>query len=211
MKRNYIFQTIRTVFELYGFQPLETPAMENLDTLMGKYGEEGDKLIFKILNNGLDNPAKQSQIIEDFNKILGGINGLTTLTSPNGRIVLYSNNNLSLSVFNRDTGNSNLLGVKTLPEKCVWGGSASDIIYCAVPRFIEQAQYPDSWYQGEISFSDEIWKIGVESGNTAMIADPISVKNGEEIDGIKLNLDEGQNYLFFVNKKDSYLWELQLK
>ena len=42
-KRQYIFQTIRTVFETYGFQPLETPAMENLDTLMGKYGEEGDK------------------------------------------------------------------------------------------------------------------------------------------------------------------------
>ncbi|HCY18134.1 MAG: hypothetical protein UR62_C0009G0009 [Candidatus Nomurabacteria bacterium GW2011_GWF2_35_12] len=148
---------------------------------------------------------------KDFNKILGGINGLTTLTSPNGRIVLYSNNNLSLSVFNRDTGNSNLLGVKTLPEKCVWGGSASDIIYCAVPRFIEQAQYPDSWYQGEISFSDEIWKIDVKSGNTTMIADPVLVENGEEIDGIKLNLDGGQNYLFFVNKKDSYLWELQLK
>lgn len=51
-KRNYILSTIRNVFELYGFQPLETPAMENLDTLMGKYGEEGDKLIFKILNNG---------------------------------------------------------------------------------------------------------------------------------------------------------------
>ena len=57
-KRNYILQTIRTVFELYGFQPLETPAMENLETLMGKYGEEGDKLIFKILNNGLDNKDK---------------------------------------------------------------------------------------------------------------------------------------------------------
>ena len=48
-KRNYIFNTIKNVFELYGFQPLETPAMENLETLMGKYGEEGDKLIFKIL------------------------------------------------------------------------------------------------------------------------------------------------------------------
>ena len=47
-KRMYILNTIRSVFELYGFQPLETPAMENLDTLMGKYGEEGDKLIFKI-------------------------------------------------------------------------------------------------------------------------------------------------------------------
>lgn len=51
-KRNYIFNTIRSVFELYGFQPLETPAMEYLDTLMGKYGDEGDKLIFKILNSG---------------------------------------------------------------------------------------------------------------------------------------------------------------
>lgn len=51
-KRNYIFQTIRETFELFGFQPLETPAMENLSTLTGKYGEEGDKLIFKILNNG---------------------------------------------------------------------------------------------------------------------------------------------------------------
>ncbi len=49
-KRQYILNTIRSVFELYGFQPLETPAMENLETLMGKYGEEGDKLIFKILN-----------------------------------------------------------------------------------------------------------------------------------------------------------------
>ena len=47
-KRQYIFQTIRSVFESFGFAPLETPAMENLETLMGKYGEEGDKLIFKI-------------------------------------------------------------------------------------------------------------------------------------------------------------------
>ncbi len=51
-KRNYIFDTIREVFYLYGFQQIETPAMENLSTLMGKYGEEGDKLLFKILNSG---------------------------------------------------------------------------------------------------------------------------------------------------------------
>lgn len=52
IKRNYIFDTIRSVFRLYGFQQIETPAMENLSTLMGKYGEEGDKLLFKILNSG---------------------------------------------------------------------------------------------------------------------------------------------------------------
>ena len=71
-KRQYIFNTIRSVFELYGFQPLETPAMENLDTLMGKYGEEGDKLIFKILNNGLDNPAKYEAARQGFEKVLQG-------------------------------------------------------------------------------------------------------------------------------------------
>lgn len=51
-RRNYIFDTIRKYFKLYGFSPIETPAMENLSTLMGKYGEEGDKLLFKILNSG---------------------------------------------------------------------------------------------------------------------------------------------------------------
>ena len=51
-RRNYIFNTIREVYALYGFQQIETPAMENLSTLMGKYGEEGDKLLFKILNSG---------------------------------------------------------------------------------------------------------------------------------------------------------------
>ena len=47
-KRNYIFDTIKEVYKLYGFSQIETPAMENLNTLMGKYGEEGDKLLFKI-------------------------------------------------------------------------------------------------------------------------------------------------------------------
>ncbi len=50
--RDYIFNTIRGIFKLYGYSPIETPATENLSTLLGKYGEEGDKLLFKILNSG---------------------------------------------------------------------------------------------------------------------------------------------------------------
>jgi histidyl-tRNA synthetase len=73
-KRNFIFETIRSVFELYGFEPLETPAMENLDTLLGKYGEEGDKLIFKILNNGLDHESKKDTARAAFENILAGKN-----------------------------------------------------------------------------------------------------------------------------------------
>ena len=52
VKRDFIFDTIKSVFKRYGFQSIETPAMENLSTLLGKYGEEGDKLLFKILNSG---------------------------------------------------------------------------------------------------------------------------------------------------------------
>lgn len=73
-KRHYIFNTIRVIFEKYGFQPLETPAMENMETLMGKYGEEGDKLIFKILNNGLDNPNKQEKVMQGFTNVMAGKN-----------------------------------------------------------------------------------------------------------------------------------------
>jgi histidyl-tRNA synthetase len=73
-KRNFIFDTIRSVFELYGYEPLETPAMENLDTLLGKYGEEGDKLIFKILNNGLDHDAKKDTARAAFENVLAGKN-----------------------------------------------------------------------------------------------------------------------------------------
>src|SRR6187399_2859084 len=51
-KRQFIFNTIRSVFEKYGYQPIETPTMENLETLEGKYGEEGDRLLFRILNSG---------------------------------------------------------------------------------------------------------------------------------------------------------------
>src|SRR6476659_4487958 len=102
-KRAFIFNKIRSVFELYGFLPIETPAMENLETLMGKYGEEGDKLIFKILNNGLDNPAKEKQARDDFEKVLQGKNtkGITEralkydLTIPFARYVAMNHGQLT--------------------------------------------------------------------------------------------------------------------
>ncbi|MFH1201108.1 MAG: hypothetical protein V1484_02140 [bacterium] len=145
----------------------------------------------------------------NFNKILGNINGLTTLASPNGKLVLYSDDNLSLSIYHPDTKVSDILGIKTLSEKCVWN-KTSEVVYCGVPKSVAGGQYPDSWYQGEVSFSDQIWKIDIKTGNATIITDPTAV-SGEDIDSIKLMLDDGENYLFFVNKKDSFLWELSLK
>ncbi len=102
-KRTYIFDTIKTVFERYGFQPLETPAMENMETLMGKYGEEGDKLIFKILNNGLNDPKNTGKAREAFEKVVLGKNdkNLTEralrydLTIPFARYVAMNHSQLS--------------------------------------------------------------------------------------------------------------------
>ncbi|MCU0389242.1 MAG: histidine--tRNA ligase, partial [Chitinophagaceae bacterium] len=103
-KRSFIFNTIREAFELFGFEPLETPAMENLDTLMGKYGDEGDKLIFKILNNGLDRPEKHEKARTDFEQVLAGknVNGITEralrydLTIPFARFVAMNHGKLTL-------------------------------------------------------------------------------------------------------------------
>lgn len=68
-RRNYIFNTIRSVFEKYGYQPIETPAMENLSSLLGKYGEEGDKLLFKILNSGDYLSKADGKLLKEQNSI----------------------------------------------------------------------------------------------------------------------------------------------
>ncbi len=99
-RRNYIFDTIRSVFRLYGFQQIETPAMENLSTLMGKYGDEGDKLLFKILNSGeflssveqadLENRA-QSKVLKQISE-----KGLRyDLTVPFARFVVMNRDKIS--------------------------------------------------------------------------------------------------------------------
>ena len=103
-KRNFILNTIRSVFELYGFEPLETPAMENLETLMGKYGEEGDKLIFKILNNGINDEKNIEEAKRGFAKAIEGKSNkeLTSralkydLTIPFARFVAMNANTLTM-------------------------------------------------------------------------------------------------------------------
>lgn len=99
-KRNYIINTIKTVYELYGYQPLETPVMENLSTLMGKYGEEGDKLLFKILNSGdyLKDADPDILIEKNSNKVLSSISekGLRyDLTVPFARYVVMHQNEIT--------------------------------------------------------------------------------------------------------------------
>lgn len=106
-KRQYILNTLRNIFERYGFQPLETPSIENLTTLMGKYGEEGDRLIFKVLNNGLHEKkeADKVELNKEWEKILSKPYSSKTvteralrydLTIPFARYVAMNHNELAL-------------------------------------------------------------------------------------------------------------------
>ncbi len=100
-KRNYIFDTIKKVFLLYGFQQIETPAMENLSTLMGKYGEEGDKLLFKILNSGdfLKSAPDELLAQKDYIHLITKVSekGLRyDLTVPFARYVVQHRNELQM-------------------------------------------------------------------------------------------------------------------
>lgn len=138
---------------------------------------------------------------------LGPVAGLTTLASPDGKQALYSSNLLDLSLFNITTKETISTGLRTLPEKCAWTGD-SKTIYCAVPNSYPTLPIPESWYQGQVTFSDEIWKIDVASGNTTQMID-LSTSGGS-IDAIKLKVEETANSLLLINKKDSFLWEMKL-
>lgn len=103
-KRQYILNAIKSVFELYAYQPLETPSMENLNTLMGKYGEEGDRLIFKVLNNGLHEKKDKEKLNEEWAKVLNKPYSTATITEralrydltiPFARYVVMHQNDLA--------------------------------------------------------------------------------------------------------------------
>lgn len=144
-------------------------------------------------------------INKNLRKILGNINGLTTLANSDGKMVLYTNNTLNLNMYNTEKKEVTNLSIRTLPEKCVFANSNN--IYCSVPKNITGDEYPDTWYQGIDSFRDDIWKINTIDNTGVKI---FEIPEDKDIDGIKLAVDESEKYLFLINKNDNYLWRVDL-
>ncbi len=145
-----------------------------------------------------------------FTKVLGNINGLTTLVSPDAKRVLYSasvEGGVDVYLFNRETGTTTNIGIDTLPEKCTWD-AGSIMIYCAVPESMPVAVYPDNWYQGLITTDDQLWSINGVTGTTQRIYDPQEVTSAMNISNLSVSSDG--RYLFFRNTLDSILWVLDL-
>jgi hypothetical protein len=143
----------------------------------------------------------------ELQKVLGDINGLTALPSPDQQKILYSESTrggVALRIYSRVEKTTRNIELSTLPEKCVWdiGGI---MIYCAAPDYIPTAEYPDAWYQGGILFSDAMWKIDPKTGNMEAVFLPSAFDAGN-LDMTKPVLSPNGDYLFFINKTDSTLW-----
>lgn len=145
-------------------------------------------------------------------KILGGKKGLTTLMSPDGASVLLSESaagSVDLQLLDVKTGLIKDLFIRTLPEKCVWSKVEKSTVFCGVPQDLSYANYPDVWYQGLISLSDNLWKINTNTGESRQILQPLSIID-TPIDMVNPTLNNKEDYIMFENKSDLSLWSYKI-
>ncbi len=145
-----------------------------------------------------------------FTRVLGPYKGLTLLPSPSGKSILYSyasGASVTAGVLDVATRTTTAIPIAALPEKCVWAADET-AVYCGVPRSM-QTGWPDSWYQGVVSFSDRIWKVDMAARTASLVVDTNAVGK-VEVDAVSLSIDPKSDALVFTNKKDGSLWVYDL-
>lgn len=153
------------------------------------------------------NPATES-----LTRLLGNVHGLTTNLRADGGLVLFSESvdrTIRFSMMDLQNSKVTSLPVVTLPEKCVWAGSESSVIYCGIPREFPAAAYPDAWYRGEFFFTDDLWVIDTKHGTAETLVN-LSQLSDQNIDLIDPQLSADERFLIFRNKKDGSLWSFEL-
>lgn len=145
-------------------------------------------------------------------RVVGGVMGLTSRLSPDGKKAVYSSvEDGRVSTYVRDIsgGVDVQISPSTLSEKCIWTKD-SLYLYCAGQTSEVYGNLPDNWYQGKVSFQDVLWKYDVEEGNSNIIYNIVS-KGGPKMDIVDLQLNEKEDYLIFKNNIDQTLWGLDLR
>lgn len=125
--------------------------------------------------------------------------------------ILYSERageGVRTGIYDRSTNETRDFALTTFPEKCVWSAVQTRALYCAAPQQSLRGEYPDSWYQGIVSFADDIWHVDLETGNLDLLF--ASSRTNGEVDAINLTLSPNEGYLLFINKKDYSLWSVRL-
>lgn len=143
---------------------------------------------------------------------LGDILGLNATFSSDAKNLIYSsaNNQGTFSTYMREvpTGNELISPIRALADKCLWSKKEKRKIYCAATKDVPAGTYPDGWYKGKVSFSDAFYTIWADSTDQEFLFDPNEA--GIDIDASSLTLNEKEDALYFIDKKTSSLWRLNL-
>lgn len=151
-----------------------------------------------------------------FNRLLGGIDGLTVNESSRSSLVLYSKsteqgNGITTHVYDASSDSQEIIPtLATLSEKCVWSNTRESVVYCGIPNNLPVGMYPDDWYKGVIEFSDTIWEYNTNNRVQNIIIDLETQTLTDTIDIYNPSIDRGDNVLLFIDKSNSSLWGLSL-
>ena len=150
-----------------------------------------------------------------FKRLAGDKRGFTMLANPG----------FTATLVGASTGNSMTLAAQalkqkpapapipaaTLPEKCIWSKLSPNKAYCAMPKTLPAGEYPDAWYQGRVSFSDNLWLIDTAGGAAHLFIADLEALAEVPVDGTRLALDPEERYLYLINKIDGSLVAVRLK
>ncbi len=150
---------------------------------------------------------------KNLRRLIGEVPGLSAKVSPDGSKVLYSGSSSAtgpfIALYDIKQDLIDRLPNRTLADKCTW--SKDNItIYCGIPKTLPANDYPEDWYSGEVSFSDNLWKINTQTGSGEIIFNP-ELSGSGEIDAVNLTPDKTEGALYLINKRDATLWELDLQ
>lgn len=169
---------------------------QNLIALKTKSSYAVNGFLYAIIANGTG-----------FEKVAES-SGLDAIWNNNGSGLVYTNSNLDLYYLDAKTRTRKSLGLKTIAEKCAFSnppaGGKNNIVYCAIPKLIPEASYPDDWWQGKISFEDNIVAIDAETLDLVLYAETKS-------DAVNPVVLENDSYLLFKDRNNGELWSLKLK
>ena len=148
-----------------------------------------------------------------FKKIVGPLPGLSAKISHDGKHAIISaasnDQGILTSIYSIVSGTATDAVIRTLAGKCAWGNFYKEVVYCAVQTQPPAGTYPDDWHRGTISFTDKIWQVNAVTGEVKLVSNLLDQAD-RLIDGFDLQLDEKDNFLFFMNKTDLSLWSLDL-
>jgi hypothetical protein len=142
---------------------------------------------------------------------MSGALGFDVAWSPDGSTFIASSvstrgYDMSLSLFDTATHDIKAeIGFATLPEKCVFSKKETESLFCAVPKYLGNNPLPDAWWQGRVGFNDELWRINTSTGETSLFLE------AGGFDMTNLFLSPNENFIFFINKKDSTLWSYRIR